>query len=267
MQTSSPRPFSALTQRRLVASWLAALAALAASGTALAEQALVAVAANFAEVADRMRPTFEAATGHQLVLTTGATGKLYAQIKAGAPFQVLLSADAATPQRLEAEGAARPGSRFTYAVGRLALWSPRPGVVAAEDGAATLRAADFRFIAIANPALAPYGVAAREVMQATGTWSALQPKLVLGENIGQAHAMVASGAADLGFVALSALRSVRAPVAGSVWEVPARLHSPLQQDAVLLGPGRDGVAARAFLDFLRSPPARALIESYGYGVE
>jgi molybdate transport system substrate-binding protein len=267
MQASSPRPFSALTQRRRLAYCLAALAALAAGGTAQAEQALVAVAANFAEVADRMRPAFEAATGHQLVLTTGATGKLYAQIKAGAPFQALLSADAATPQRLVAEGAAVPGSQFTYAVGRLALWSPRPGVVSAEDGTATLRAGAFRFIAIANPALAPYGVAAREVMLASGTWPALQPKLVMGENIGQAHAMVASGAADLGFVALSALRSERAPVGGSAWEVPARMHAPLQQDAVLLGPGRDSAAARAFLEFLRSAPTRALIASYGYGAE
>ncbi|MBC7940307.1 MAG: molybdate ABC transporter substrate-binding protein, partial [Chitinophagaceae bacterium] len=158
------------------------------------------------------------------------------------------------------------GTRFTYAVGKLALWSRSPGVVAA-DGQATLKAGAFRFLAIANPALAPYGVAAREVMQATGTWDALQPRLVMGENIGQTHSMVATGAAELGFVALSAVKSPRVPAGGSMWEVPQRLYSSLQQDAVLLLPGRDNASARAFLEFLKSPPARQVIEAYGYGIE
>ena len=233
---------------------------------AQAGQVLVAVAANFAEVVDRLKPQFERQTGHVLVSTTGSTGKLYAQIKAGAPFQVMLSADVATPLRLEREGAAVAGTRFTYAVGKLALWSRSPGVVAA-DGSATLRGGQFRHIAIANPALAPYGVAAREVMQATGTWQALQPKMVMGENIGQAHSMVASGAAEVGFVALSAVQSLRAPAGGSHWEVPQSMYTPLQQDAVLLNPGRNSVAARAWLAFLQTPSARQLIQSYGYGVE
>jgi molybdate transport system substrate-binding protein len=265
----SPHTFP-LARRRLLRrlGWATALvaAAMAPVQAARAGEVLVAVAANFAEVLGQLKPLFERQSGHTLVSTTGSTGKLYAQIKAGAPFQVLLSADAKTPERLEAEGAAVPGSRSTYAVGKLALWSAQPGRVAG-DGVATLRAGAFRHIAIANPALAPYGVAAREVMQASGTWAALQGKLVMGENIGQAHSMVATGAAELGFVALSAVKSPRAPAGGSLWEVPARLHSPLQQDAVLLLPGRGSAAARAFLDFLRTPAARTLIEAHGYGVE
>jgi molybdate transport system substrate-binding protein len=231
-----------------------------------AAEVLVAVAANFAEVVNRLKPEFERSTSHRLVATTGSTGKLYAQIKAGAPFHVLMSADVATPLRLEREGAAVAGTRFTYAVGQLALWSRSPGVVD-QDGVATLRAGQFRHIALANPALAPYGVAAQQVMQATGTWSSLQGKRVMGENIGQAHSMVASGAAELGFVALSALKSPRAPAGGSFWQVPQALFEPLQQDAVLLNPGRDNAAAIAWLAFLRSPAARALISSHGYGIE
>lgn len=233
---------------------------------AQAGQMLVAVAANFAEVVDRLKPDFERQTGHVLVATTGSTGKLYAQIKAGAPFQVLMSADVATPQRLEREGAAVAGTRFTYAVGKLALWSRSPAVAAA-DGPATLRAGPFRHLAIANPALSPYGVAAREVMQATGTWQVLQPRLVMGENIGQTHSMVASGAAEVGFVALSAVQSPRAPAGGSFWVVPPSLHAPLQQEAVLLNPGRNSAAAREWLTFLQTAPARQLIQSYGYGTE
>ncbi len=227
---------------------------------------LVAVAANFAEVVERLKPGFEASTGHRLQATTGSTGKLYAQISAGAPFQVLLSADAATPARLEREGTAVAGSRFTYAVGRLALWSARPGVVA-EDGRSTLQAGAFRHLAIANPDLAPYGVAARQVLQATGTWAALQPRLVMGQNIGQTHSMVATGAAELGFVALSAVQRPGVAPTGSHWTVPQALYSPLQQDAVLLRPGADQPAARAFLAYLRSPEAQRLIEAHGYGLE
>ena len=229
-------------------------------------QALLAVAANFAEVVDRLRPGFEAATGHRLRATTGSTGKLYAQITAGAPFDVLLSADTATPARLQAEGSAVAGSRFTYAVGRLALWSARAGVVAA-DGPATLRAGAFRHLAMANPDLAPYGVAARQVLQATGTWTALQPRLVMGQNIGQTHAMVATGAAELGFVALSAVQRPGVAATGSAWVVPKALFTPLQQDAALLRHGAGNAAARAFLAYLRTPAARQLIEAHGYGLE
>jgi molybdate transport system substrate-binding protein len=239
----------------------------AASQTAPAQaETLVAVAANFAEVVARLKPGFEAATGHRLQATTGSTGKLYAQIGAGAPFHVLLSADAATPARLEREGTAVAGSRFTYALGRLALWSARPGVVA-EDGLATLRAGDFRHLAMANPDLAPYGVAARQVLQASGTWATLQSRLVMGQNIGQTHSMVATGAAELGFVALSALQRPGVPTTGSFWTVPQALYSPLQQDAVLLRAGAANPAARAFLHHLRGAAARQLIEAHGYGLE
>lgn len=254
-----------LARRAARAAALAAVLA-AAAAPARAGEVLVAVAANFAEAVEQLRPGFERATGHRLVATTGSTGKLYAQIRAGAPFQVLLAADAKTPALLEAEGAAVAGTRFTYAIGRLVLWSRAPGVVAG-DGARTLREGRFRHLAIANPDLAPYGVAAREVLQATGTWDALRPRIVMGQNIGHAHALVASGAAELGFVALSALKDPRAPAGGSAWEVPASLHAPLQQDAVLLNPGRGRPAATALLAYLRSPAARAVIEAQGYGVE
>lgn len=252
--------------RRLLLGAALPLALAATAQPARAAEVLVAVAANFAEVVEKLRPGFEAATGHRLVATTGSTGKLYAQIRAGAPFQVLLAADAKTPALLEQQGAAVAGSRFTYAVGRVALWSRTPGLVAA-DGAATLRAGHFRHLAIANPDLAPYGVAAREVLQATGTWDALRGKLVMGQNIGQAHSLVASGAAELGFVALSAVRAPGRATEGSLWVVPATLHAPLQQDAVLLRAGAANAGARAWLAWLRSPAARALIEAHGYGVE
>ncbi len=263
---STPTPIN----RRSAAKRLFALAVLPPLSTPARAQAraraLVAVAANFAEVVERLKPGFEAATGHRLQATTGSTGKLYAQISAGAPFHVLLSADAATPARLEAEGNAVAGTRFTYAVGRLALWSAQPGVVAG-DGRATLQAGNFRHLAIANPDLAPYGVAARQVMQATGTWPALQGKLVMGQNIGQTHSMVATGAAELGFVALSAVQRPGVPPQGSAWTVPQSLYSPLQQDALLLRPGEHNPAARAFLAYLRTPEAQRVIEAHGYGLE
>lgn len=246
--------------------WLLAAALAVAALPVQAAEVLVAVAANFAEVVDKLKPGFESATGHRLVATTGATGKLYAQIKSGAPFHVLLAADAKTPALLEQEGAAVAGTRFTYAVGRVALWSRTPGRVAA-DGVATLRAGDFRHLAIANPDLAPYGVAAREVLQASGTWEALRGKVVMGQNIGQTHSLVASGAAELGFVALSAVRAPGRASEGSLWVVPATLHAPIQQDAVLLRAGAANEGARAWLGWLRSPAARAVIEAYGYGVE
>jgi len=238
--------------------------ALTLGSPAVAEQALVAVAANFSEVMERLKADFERETGHELTVTVGSTGKLYAQIHHGAPFDVLLAADQERPIRLESEGLAVAGSRFTYAVGRLTVWSPKKGRVGA-DGEATLRAGDFRSVSLANPALAPYGVAAKETLEQLGLWTTLETKLVMGQNIGQAHALVASGNAELGFVALSYVLSPRNKQPGSRWDVPETLYTPIRQDAVLLSRAAENSAARAFLSFLQSEPVRKLIESYGYG--
>ena len=245
---------------------LFAVALALAPVTLRAETALAAISANFADAAEALLPLFRDATGHDLTLTTGSTGKLHAQIAAGAPFDVMLSADAETPAALMAAGHALAGSAFTYATGRLALWSADPARVGA-DGRAALTAPDLRFVAIANPDLAPYGAAARETLQAIGLWQTLQSRIVMGQNVGQATSMVASGAAELGFVALSAVRSPRARNAGSHWTVPADHHAPIRQDAVLLAHGADNAAARAFLDFLRSAEAAEVIARFGYGTE
>jgi len=244
-----------------------AIVALAGVGAAAAPTAdrpvLVAVASNFAEVAAVLTPLFEAAYPYDLQLSVGSTGKLYAQAMAGAPYDVLLAADQARPIRLEDAGVAAPGSRFTYAIGRLTLWSPDPARIG-DDGPAALRAPDVRFIAMANPALAPYGMAAREVLRALGLDRAVKDKLVMGQNIGQTFSMVATGNAELGFVALSAVVSPRNRAPGSRWDVPQSLYAPIRQDAVLLT--RDSPGAAAFLAFLKSGPARAVIARFGYGL-
>ncbi|WP_118138706.1 molybdate ABC transporter substrate-binding protein [Oceanicella sp. SM1341] len=244
----------------------AALLALSAALPARAETALVAVAANFAGVAGELSEMYGAASGDEVTLTIGSTGKLFAQIGEGAPFDAMLSADAATPRKLEEAGQGVEGSRFTYAIGRLALWSPEEGRIG-EDGAAALTDAGLRHVAIANPELAPYGAAAREALQGMGLWDTLQPKIVMGQNIGQTHSMVASGAAETGFVALSALLDPENPAGGSRWEVPQELYAPIRQDAVLLEAGAQNTAAQGFLAFLKSPEAQEVIRSYGYAVE
>jgi molybdate transport system substrate-binding protein len=249
--------------RRIAVSMICAVFAVL---PARAEEALVAVAANFAEVLQDLKPMFERASGHKLQSTTGSTGKLYAQIKEGAPFHVLLSADANTPERMETEKIAVAGSRFTYAIGKLALWSADAGRIGS-DGTAALKASDVRHIAIANPDLAPYGVAARETLQSLGLWDLLKPKIVMGQNIGQTHSMVATGNAQLGFVALSAVLGGRDSTKGSRWDVPQSHFTPIRQDAVLLRAGARNAAAIAFLAFLRTPEARAVIDRYGYGIE
>jgi len=254
---------ASLTRRSVIAG-LVVVTLAAQPLSAQAETALAAVAANFAETADALLPAFREATGHDLQLTTGSTGKLYAQIGEGAPFDVLLSADAATPARLLEEGNAVAGTAFTYAVGRLTLWSTDPDRIG-EDGRGALEDPDLRFVAIANPELAPYGVAARDALQNLGLWEELQPKIVMGQNIGQTNSMVATGAAELGFVALSAVLSPRTRDRGSRWDVPQELFEPIRQDAVLLNPGAENPAARAFLDFLRTPEAAQVIDSFGYG--
>jgi molybdate transport system substrate-binding protein len=231
---------------------------------ARAGEVRVAVAANFAAPAKLIADSFERETGHRALLAFGATGKFHAQITNGAPFEVLLAADDETPAKLEKEGATVAGSRFTYATGRLVLWSARPGYV--DDRGELLKLGAFRHIALANPRLAPYGAAAVEVLDALRLLAAIAPKFVQGENIAQAHQFVASGNAELGFVALSQVMKEGSFAAGSAWVVPASLHRPIRQDAVLLAKGRGKPEAEAWLKFLGSDKAKAVITSFGYEI-
>ncbi|QIE54762.1 molybdate ABC transporter substrate-binding protein [Pikeienuella piscinae] len=256
----------AARRRTLAAASIAIVFAMGAPGEATAEPPVVAVAANYTIAAERIAAAFTEKTGEEVKLTTGSTGKLYAQIRAGAPFAVMLSADAATPERLEAEGLAAKGSRFTYAFGQLVLWSADEGRFG--DGlAAALNDPSVRHVAIANPDLAPYGAAAREALTALGLWEGVRPKIVMGENIGQTFALVESGAAAVGFVALSAVRPPGAPPQGSLIRVPKGAYAPIRQDAVLLLPGAEDETAKAFLAFLGGETARAITAAFGYGVE
>ena len=224
----------------------------------------VAIAANFAAPAKQLAADFEKETGHKVQAVFGATGKFYAQIRNGAPFEVLLAADDETPARLEKEGAVAAGTRFTYATGRLVLWSAKAGVVDAAGN--ILKQGGFDHIALANPKLAPYGAAAVETLAALNLLDTLQPRFVQGENIAQTHQFVASGNALLGFVALSQVMTDGRITAGSAWIVPAHLHQPIRQDAVLLEKGKGKPAARAWLDYLRGDRARAVIKSFGYEI-
>jgi molybdate transport system substrate-binding protein len=218
-----------------------------------------AVAANFSGTARRVADAFERETPYTVNLVVGSTGKHYAQIVNGAPFDVLLAADRDRPARLEREGRIVPGSRFTYATGRLVLWSPVAGRVDARG--AILARGDFRHLALANPRLAPYGVAAQETLAGMGLWARLHGRLVFGENVGQAFRFVDSGAAELGFVALAQVRLAE-PAGGSWWLVPDTLYTAIEQQAVQL---RENVAAVAFLHFLRGETARSIIVASGYG--
>lgn len=236
---------------------------LAAAVPAGAAQVQVAVASNLAAPMQKIAADFARATGHEAVVVLGSTGKFYAQVRSGAPFQVLLAADDETPAKLEQEGFAVPGTRFTYAVGRLALWSADAGTVDATGE--VLRQAPRGKLAIADPRVAPYGAAAMEALAKLGLQPAWQPHLVLGENIGQAFQFVSTGNAALGFVALAQVMVDGRIARGSAWIVPAQLHAPLKQDAVLLKPGRDHAPATALLAFLRGDAARATLRGYGYG--
>ncbi len=238
----------------------AALGLVGAWGAAAAE-ALVAVAANFAHPAQRIEAAFENASPHRVALVIGSTGKLFAQITHGAPFDVLLAADRERPRKLEAAGLSVPGWRRTYALGRLALWSADAERIG-RDGAGTLRDGSHQRLAIANPRLAPYGAAAVETLRALGLHDANAQRLVMGENVGQAHALVATGAAELGFVAASYV--VADANRGSGWTVPAKLHGPVRQDAVLLRRAADNRAALAFMAFLAGGRARGIIAASGY---
>jgi molybdate transport system substrate-binding protein len=230
--------------------------------SARAGETQIAVAANFAGPMQVLAQGFEQQTKHHAVIVSGATGKLFAQIQNGAPFEILLSADSGTPLKLEEQGLAVKGSRFSYALGRLVLYGNVPGLDHA--GEKTLRDGAFLHLALANPKLAPYGAAALSVLEKLGLKSALEPKLVFGENISQAFEFVASGNADLGFVALSQLRMPGKTPPGSYWLVPTTLCDPIRQDAALLRAGAQNPAARALLEYLQSDAARAVIRSYGY---
>lgn len=238
---------------------VATLVAAVAVPAAHAEGPRVAVAANFAEAVKEIGSRFEAATGHRPVFSFGATGLLYTQIVQGAPFEVFLAADQATPKKAIDDGFAVAESSFTYATGKLVLFSRDRNRV---RGADTLNGSDFHRIAIANPALAPYGAAAIAAMKALGVYDRLQPKLVQGNNIAQTYQFVHTGNAELGFVALA---QVALHDLGSRWIVPEALYPVVAQDAVLLAHGAESGPARAFMAFLKGPEARAAIRRYGYG--
>jgi molybdate transport system substrate-binding protein len=243
--------------------WVLACIAALFFAAAHAETAHIAVAANFAAPAKALAQIFNQTTGHTAQLSVGATSAFTAQIENGAPFDVLLAADDKSPAKLEAEGLTVPGARLTYAIGRLALWSAQPNLVDAQGK--VLGGGRFDKLAIANPKLAPYGAAALQTLEKLGLAQQLQPKLVMGESIGQTYQFVASGNAALGFVALAQVMDGGKPVAGgSVWIVPGNLHAPIVQDAALLQHGADNPAARAWMALLASPAAQDVMRGYGY---
>ncbi|WP_312487746.1 molybdate ABC transporter substrate-binding protein [Massilia timonae] len=240
------------------------IAILTVMGTAHAGEVQVAVAANFAGPMEKLAEQFQRDTGHKAVVATGATGKFYAQIRNGAPFEVLLAADDDTPARLETEGHVAAGSRFTYAVGRLVLWSARGGVV--DAGGNVLKTGSYKHLAIANPKTAPYGAAAVATLRKLGLYESVQPRIVQGENIAQAWQFASTGNAELGFVAQAQVWRDGKFTSGSGWIVPATMHEPIRQDAALLAKGAGNPAARALLQYLRTDKAKALIRTFGYEV-
>ena len=244
---------------------LALTAALAFTTLARADVVQVAVAANFTAPARALAEVFARTTGHEAKLSFGATGAFYTQIKNGAPFDVLLAADDERPARLEKEGDTVAGSRLTYATGQLVLWSAKPGFV--DDQGAVLKGGHFGKIAIANPKNAPYGAAAVEAMEKLGLAATLQPKLVTGESIGQTFNFIATGNAELGFVALAQVLEGGKLKSGSMWVVPAQYHAPIIQDAVILKRAANNPAAKAWMELLKTPQSKELIRSYGYAVK
>lgn len=229
---------------------------------AVAGVATVAVASNFAPTLKALATLAEKEGAHQYRIVNGATGALYAQIRNGAPFDLLLAADSATPERLEKDGLSVPGSRFTYATGQLVLWSTQPQLIDAQG--AVLKSTRYQTLALANPKTAPYGAAAQAVLQQLGVQAAGTQRWVQGESVGQTLSMVATGHAELGFVALSQLVQAGQLARGSLWRVPAALHPPIRQDAILLRRGQDNAAAQALMSALQSPAGKALIQSHGY---
>ncbi|MFD2113193.1 molybdate ABC transporter substrate-binding protein [Thiorhodococcus fuscus] len=239
---------------------LAVLLLASATTLAQADEVKVAVAANFTAAMKEIATAFEQSTGHTALVSFGSTGKLYTQITNGAPFEVFLAADQARPEKLVKEGEA--SGEFTYAVGKLVLWSTDPTLIT--DGGAVLSSDRFEKLAIANPKTAPYGAAAIEVLKALGLEDGIKSKLVQGDNIAQTYQFVATKNAELGFVALAQTVKTQG---GSSWNIPEDLYTPIRQDAVLLKKGDDNPAAKALIDYLKGPEARAVIEKYGYGVE
>lgn len=232
------------------------------SSPVCAGEVTAAVASNFAAPMERIVALFQHESEHTVKVSLGSSGKFYAQIKGGAPFDVFLAADEASPQRLEQEGLAVGGSRFVYALGKLVLWSAQPGFVDVQG--TVLRKGGYNKLAIAEPKLAPYGMAAKETLEKLTMWDAIQGKLVMGENITQTYQFAASGNAELAFVALSQVMRDGKVSAGSWWLVPSELHRPIRQSAVLLSAAKDKAAARAFLAFLKSEKAAAVIHGFGY---
>lgn len=247
---------------RIRRTWLTLLAGLSCSASVLAGEVQVAVAANFTAPLQAIAREFAQDSGHTLVAAFGATGQLYAQIQNGAPFEVFLAADASTPARLERQGLGVAGSRFTYATGRLVLWSATADYLDGSD--AVLKQGQFRHLAIANPKAAPYGLAATQVLARLGLREALQSKLVEGQSITQTLQFVSTGNAELGFVALAQVYKDGQITGGSAWVVPVELYEPIRQDALILKRGENNPAATALVEYLKGPQAAEIIRSHGY---
>lgn len=243
--------------RPIIVAWLILLAPASWAATTL-----VAVAANFTKPMTEIAAEFEKATGHTAKLSFGSSGKFVSQMQNGAPFEVFLSADESGPLKLEQSGFTVTGSRFIYALGKLVLWSATPGLV--DDQGKVLGSGSFKHLALADPKLAPYGVAALDVLKNLGLSEKLQPLFVLGENIAQTQQFVSTGNAELGFIALSQVIDNGKISSGSGWIVPADSYSPIKQSAVLLVLGAENPAAKALIEYLKSAPALAIIEKYGY---
>mgnify|MGYP006434380173 FL=1 len=231
-----------------------------------AREVRVAVASNFLLPLKKLSGEFESLTGDKVVVISGSTGKLYAQIKQGAPFDVLLAADSLRPELLEKDGIGVPGSRFTYAVGRLALWSADSTLFLRND-LQIFNQKNFRYLAIANPKTAPYGKAAEQVLRKKGFWKQNQHRLVRGENISQTFQFLVTGNAEIGFIALSQLNRNHGQLKGYSWTVPSDWHDPIRQQALLLKRAKTNKAALEFLLFLKSKRIQKIIESYGYSLE
>lgn len=244
--------------------WLLNTGFLLFASVTHADELSIAVAANFTDATRDIITLFEKASGHRVKVSYGSTGKLYAQIENGAPFEVFLAADRERPQKAEAEGLAVIGSRFTYAMGKLALWTPSAN--AFSDAVAWLQSGNFQRLAMANPKTAPYGLAAQQVMQHLNIWDQLQSKVVRGDSIAQTFQFTATGNVDAGFIALSQVKAWK-DNSGTLWHIPQNYYAPIAQQAVLLKTAADKPAASAFMEFLKSAEARAVIIGYGYGVE